>query len=441
MSITRGKIAAIAVIAVAVVVLCIVLLMPGAQATEEKIKIVSGDENFLPVYISIKNSDGVYEVQRNKDGAPFIPQLEGSAINGGLADSLFYDMQAMESVGTVNESKDDLEKYNLNEPRATLLLRDEKGISLTLYLGSKSPLDDGYYLTTDRQEDGVYLIDSYYAQAMMRPLGEYSDLQLLDFVYESDFERLKSVGIYGKNRLPLEFLYTDDGFMMTKPVEHMGMQDDLKVMLLTPLMHLRAKERLEADVWEEAGLEDPEYTVELDYDGKNIEILIGSEMGKNRHLAFKGGKEIFLIDSAALDFLKMDYRKLLGEYVYFRSIGEVESIKIDSSQENYDVKIKQIDRNTYEAAIGDKKVNGSAAVALYNKIIEMPLLKKLDQKISESEEYSITIELKNGKKDILRLMKLNEREYAVEINGRAEFSTPATAVNMIGEKLDSLVKE
>ncbi len=439
MKITRGRIIGIAAVAISVIILCILVLLPDAKQAVQGEDIVSRG-GFSPVYASVANSQGEYSLERNADGGVDIDGLAEN-VNAGLADSFFYDMLAVSGKGEVSADKSALEKFNLDKPRATVTLRDGAGAALTLYLGSKSPLGDGYYLTTDRAEDGVFLVDEYYALAMLRPIADYADLQLLDFTYESDFDKLARVAIYGKNRLALEFENVEGEFVMTQPVKHRGMQDELKVRLLTPLTHLRASERLTAAERANAGLSDPEYRIELDYGGERVTLNVGNELGENRYIGREGSEEVFLIPSAALDFLRTDYRALLGEYVYFRSIGEVDSLSVTDGGGATDIKITQRDRDTYEATVDGADVKGSAVVALYNKMIELPLLKKLSSDAAGEAEYTIKVGMKNGNVDILRLMRLNEREYAVEINGSAEFSTTAAAVDMIGEKLHALVKE
>ena len=74
-------------------------------------------------------------------------------------------------------------------------------------------------------------------------------------------------------------------------------------------------------------------------------------------------------------------------------------------------------------------------VTLYNKIIGMPLLNKLEETPMGDPEMVITVTLADGREDVVTLTKINEREYAVDVNGRCEFSTLASAVESIREKL------
>jgi len=83
-----------------------------------------------------------------------------------------------------------------------------------------SQLDEGYYLSTNRSDDGVYLVDTYYGEGILRSLESYRNLQLIDFLYESDYDDLKSFEISGKHRISLEFKNTADVFVMTQPIEY-----------------------------------------------------------------------------------------------------------------------------------------------------------------------------------------------------------------------------
>ena len=55
-----------------------------------------------------------------------------------------------------------------------------------------------------------------------------SNMNLIDFTYDSDYDDLEEISIEGKDLLTMSFVRTEDGFMMTLPVKHPCFQRDLK---------------------------------------------------------------------------------------------------------------------------------------------------------------------------------------------------------------------
>ena len=434
MKISMKKIIAAAVFTIVVIVGYLFLVSSKKDQDGEVVKITESSEDFYPVEVHVENETGIYELLRTEDGSTIIPQLGEASINSGLADSLFYDMQAMEGLEIVQKSRENLEDFGLKNPKAEVSLRSEEGQELVLYLGNKSPVVEGYYLSTDRPDDSVYLVDTYYGDGILRSLEDYRNLQLIDFVYESDFDDLKSFEIKGKNQIPIGFENTADGFGMTQPIEYMCVQNELMVNLLVPLVHLKANEYLGKVDKGGTGLKDPDYVIYMNYRGKDIEILIGDEIGENRYLAVDGQEDLYLVAVESLDFLKLDYQQAIGSSLYFRTIAKAETVVIKDQGEVYEFDILPREQE-YPAKYREKEISSLDFVTLYNRIIGMPILNKLKEAPVEEPEMVITVTLTDGRKDVVALTRINEREYAVDVNGSCEFSTLASAVDYIREKL------
>ena len=434
MKISMKKIVATAVFTVVVILGCLFLIRPEKEQDGEVVKITERSGRFYPVAVHVVNETGIYELQRTEDGGTVIPKLGEAAINDGLADSLFYDMQAMESLGVVQKDKENLGNFGLKNPKAEVSLRSEEGQELILYLGNKSPLDEGYYLSTNRSDDGVYLVDTYYGEGILRSLESYRNLQLIDFVYESDYNDLESFEISGKHRISLAFKNTVDGFVMTQPIKYMCVPNELLVNLLSPLVHLKADEYLGKMDKVGTGLEVPDYTINMNYRGKDIAILVGGEIGEKRYLAIDGQDDLYTIAAESLEFLKLDYRQAIGSSLYFRTIAQAEAVMVEVQEKTYEFDILP-KKQEYPAKYGEKEISSLDFVTLYNKIIGMPLLNKLEETPMGDPEMVITVTLADGREDVVTLTKINEREYAVDVNGRCEFSTLASAVESIREKL------
>jgi hypothetical protein len=369
------------------------------------------------------------------DGHPRIPKLGDVFINSGLANALFYDLQLLRSSGVVRPDKKNLQNFGLAAPRASARLVGRDGSNLTIMLGGRSPVDDGYFLTTDRPDEAVYLVDEYYADILLRGLENYRNTQFLDFVYESDYDALGTVGIFGKNRLPLTFENGIDGFFMTKPIEYPCIQNELKVNLLMPLTHLKAEKYLGRIPLSGTGLDDPSYRVEMNYRGGDIAILIGDMIGSSRYCVVEGRDEVYLVDAEDLVFLDLDYRRAVGSTPYFRSIEEVDSLTVEDGETTLRFDVKPEANGEFPAMMGGKRIDSIDFVTLYNRIITLPLLGKLDGKPEGIPEMKITVALSDGRLDVVELTKINERAYAVNVNGRCEFSTLEAAVGSIREKM------
>ncbi|WP_066646679.1 DUF4340 domain-containing protein [Christensenella timonensis] len=426
---SRGAITGIVCAAAAIAVCCALLLVPGDNQTAgAAVSLLEQDDGALFDAVTVKNEEGEYTIRW--DGKAYhMDTLAGAKLNEGLADNLYYGLFLME--GTPLNTTEGEDAYGLTKPRATVTLTGTD-ITKRFLLGNRAPAGDGYYMKAEG-DDTVYLIDERYAGLLERTAQDYRSMQLVDFVYESDYNDLQSIGISGKDMLGMAFVQSEDGYRMEEPVQYMCVQDDLKVLLLEPILHLQADEYAGKESPAEMGFDDPAYTIALSYRGEDIRLLIGNDVGGKRYITVAGSGEAYLVGTDKLAFLKTDYREAIGESLYYRSIADIANITLEGDGRNDTFAITER-QGTYAALHEGTEVAGETLVPLVNALMGMSLSGTAGQAEQAQAELRAVVTLEDGRQDTVSLFRLDDGKYAVEVNGQRLFTTAAENVERIFEK-------
>jgi len=420
-----------AAVALAVIAGIWLLTMERKDSTAEKMDVVGISDPDSLQSVMIGNDSGHYTVAQ-EDGVYTVEGLENERINTGLAQNLFVGLASLKSMAVSHE---DEQTTGLNDPVATATLHTIQG-DIVLSVGRKSADYDGYYMVR-HDTGGIFIVNSYMAEMLMYGINEYRNSQFLDYSYEEDYAYLKSLRVAGKEIIGVAVESTDGDFIMTQPVTYPCVFRDLKVALLDGVMHLKGNKYVGSSADEQMGFGDPDYTIELTYKNEDIIMLIGSEIGESRYVKREDKDDIYLVPVDELSFLGIDYRQAIGSVLYTRDISDVERITASTQGKEFVFDVHQ-EKSGTTVSFGGKTYEWSSFLPLYNRINGLTLFKRVDEGTADNlGELNIKLALKDGKSDELKLTKINKREYSVSLNGYCVFTTPATVVEEILERLNS----
>lgn len=392
--------------------------------------------------IEIRNSTGSYTIKYNSTDNYIIEELRDKKINYGLAENIFSRVLDLEGTALTNTQIKDQDLFGFDKPQVIVSLSFDNGTKQQLIIGSKSSAEDRYF-AMKKTDHVIYLLESDIVEELKKNIDVYENKMLLDFSLESDYEKLSEVTLSGSDIITVKLKKKKDEFCMIKPIAYPCMQENLKEKFLNPLMHLKGDKNTNQKKSKEMGFEDPQYSIELLYEEKMIQILIGKTIGKFTFITRTDVGTVYLINKDKLEFLKTDYRKLIGEYVYYRSIAQITFIRIEYENKKYELNIEK-NGGSYEVRMGSQSdaVNDTVSgfLPLINAVSSLPRIGIASEKDGLKGEINIMILLKDGRKENLILSKKNEREYDVSVNGICEFTTSSSSVAFIIEKINQLWK-
>lgn len=423
----------------------ILLLISGCyflfrDNTEEKtmsIPIFKETAVSSPHKIEVKNRNGAYTMTFHPPNLYGIEELEDKRQNNGLTENIFIRIMNLSGAVMDENQERNHKTYGFDNPQAVVTIFFPEGSSQELIIGNKSSIMNGYF-AMKQGEEKIYLLESHMVEVLEKSKDEYENKMLLDFTYESDYKKLSEITLSGEDLLTIKFRKENEEFYMMEPITYGCMQAQLKEKFLNPLMHLKGDTNTEQKRSKEMGFEQPQYDVEFLYGGEKIQILVGKTIGDSSYITRTDREEVYLIGNEKLKFLKADYKSLVGDYVYYRSIAQVTAMEIEYEDKKCLLKVEKRGR-TYEAIPEGKTDAAEDFIPLYNQIIQLPIAGLADEKDGIEGEIRIQISLKDGRSETLLFSKKNEREYKVSINGICEFTTFHTNVTLIIEKLNEIL--
>lgn len=491
----KTLIIASAVLAVLGAVLAIVLLNPPKEGDqngnsdsltsnildllgddEEQITVLSDQPADSVVKLVVTNENGGYTFDRKKRDDEYYWETDalGDVSPDEAAIKRFVGYLSMLS-GTLpveeNVSSEGMEKYGLKEPKAKAALTFEDGTSVDISFGIINPAKTQYVYCTIG--DGrVVGIDYLTVQNVFSSDGKpFADLVLTEERADNVTGQPEYIRIERKDlETPVEMRYMselddaakDDSIVVTTSNSYRfvipiraeidasgasGLYDGLCGLEMYECEYLeRSDENLKR-----CGLDDPFVRVEFRYNGKERVLLIGNEFTKETQTSSVQCCYAVLEDTAGIFSLQ----KSKAKWATFSIFGSVskhpitpyiyacESVEITTPDGDFKFDVNG-EEKTF--SIGGSSVDGTGFRKLYQKLISSvgdelytkePTGKAyVKVRFSYKSEYSA---LYGGTADELCYYKLNDRQYAVALNGNTLFKVNAVYIDDLVKNVNELV--
>lgn len=171
------------VIAILAVLLYLVSIMPskdnkGQLSSKSNASLLISVDSDDISNINIKNTDE-YNIKIESGENTFTYSIdkldETQKISKDEVDGILNTFSKFSSIDTVEESCEDMSKFGLTNPVASVKITFVSGSEKTLYLGNQAPLNAGMYLKVD---DGntVYLIDKQVGTSFLKSASQFIDI-------------------------------------------------------------------------------------------------------------------------------------------------------------------------------------------------------------------------------------------------------------------------
>lgn len=335
-----------------------------------------------------------------------------------LLRNLFDACTRLVSRKVIEEQPDDVSVYGLETPGCMVSVTYADGKRHTIRIGSRSPLEDGYFGTLD-EEPAVQMFTNYDVDLFKRLLADYRAYSLFHelgdeaeayalTVREMVIDRGEQ-GRLSVYRAPDSPNGDVSNIRILEPVEVDGSEYDFMQKLVVPLLSLsNAGLELVEDLPDDLGrygLNTPR-TLLLRDDGGETRLLIGDVQDGRTYLMREGVPAVLSVKTSALGFLNLDYAQIMDRLVWLYNISQVRSLTIEHAGRTDVLEIQDGKHFSFNGASAEEQ----AGRALYRSVISLEYDGRAEgSAVHSAPECRMVIELNDGRADELTLYALNER--------------------------------
>lgn len=171
-----------------VVVLIVLLILVSSMPSKNDKKETSSSNSSVSILstvpenisnIEIKNASGEYNIKiENQDDTVVysVDSLdESQSLSKDKIDSTINVLSKLGATEVVEENSEDVSKFGLDSPRASVRLTFTDQTEKTLYLGDDAPFNAGTYLKLD-DENKIYLITTQSSRVFLNSCNSYVDM-------------------------------------------------------------------------------------------------------------------------------------------------------------------------------------------------------------------------------------------------------------------------
>lgn len=442
----------------------------GTNPAKKETPLVNFDKAQV-THILVENQFGTLNFTQTRSGEESwtVDELKGLDQNTTLTSAAAKICATLSYLDIVEENASDLSKYGLSEPSSTFTVSyaDMDKTEKTFLIGNESP-QSGYFYLCEKDTTKVYTVNGtglkyfmsepelFVSTSMLTSTSEAGETtDILDLIIErEDWD------------YAVKFRQADEKeSIVSTQIMYEPIVMSLNITTSAEITHgmwgLQASEAVKIfptdEDKEEYGLTNPHavVTLKLDNEDKNVYTITI-------------GKPIYLLDDEG-----NDTDTVVGYYTYIEGVKgkdvvfsvaveklpwatfKPEDVMTTLMTSNY---IKDIDEivitegeNTFLFDLQGEGENSPTAVTLNGEKVDVDNFKKLYQYIITSptnevffEEtqldpyITISLNLKNGKKDVIQFVTHTDRRSVAFLNGRPQFLIPTTWTDLLVENINSL---
>jgi len=385
---------------------------------------------------------------------PATPYFEYSS---SMLRSLCYTVAKVSAKEEITENADDLAAFGLDKPWFTVRSTYRDGSVVELYFGNNAVVDQDYYCKSNLS-DQVFVIGKYTVQQLTRSELLYRDATLFPIYEEDDiYEMIEWVRLTLKDgtvfEISRDFDGTDDDnittsmYVMHQPYAGSVNDDMFKtdVMdVIAPIEKIDILCDITEDQFAEYGFNRATRLEMRDVGGKELNLLIGAtcENTTYTYAMIEGTYTVLIVETACLtwqDINPMEYLIRLG---WMYPVSDVATVELNFRPEAFSSIYEELGTNyVIEMEHGTRETDSGKTVAaitatlngeplteancrrLYARMLYIRMIDVLPEgtDLSAEPDASFTITFQDGTTSTMELIPINDRDYAMVIDGKAEY--------------------
>jgi len=453
-------VAVILVLAIAMILLIFVFPEKGSEETPEptasaapatSVKIIDEDDSQLVSFqfLPAEGESMLVEIHRDADGNlsyTVTPATQYFEYDTSKFRSMIFTLTSMTATNLVEENAADLSVYGLDHPWHTVRSTYADGRVIDLYIGNATPTDNNYYCMTNAGNT-VYTIGSYVTGLLARTDIDYRDITLFpSYADDAIYENICYVKMTLRDGTEIEisledfenfseYNYVNSEYYMTLPLES-SCNDTLvqsRVLDVVALIeNLGVYKDITPEEYADYGLDHPARLELADVEGNTMDILVGgtNEDGNYYCMLSVSPETVIICTYTAFDWLNLNYIELMNRIVWHKNITEVDSVEYDLNGETYVVDYTHgvttsedgKTTNTLSATLNGEPISETNGRRLFVRTLNFRIVGDVPEGTPIGEpSYAVTMHCLDGTDRVMELIKINERQYAVRMDGEVRF--------------------
>lgn len=344
----------------------------------------------------------------------------------------------------IEENVQDLERFGLAEPAATLKIHLKDGTERSMYVGYPHP-DGGQYYFAIEGNPNVYLVADYKVSTMLRSATAYRNTSILNV----DATKLSRIRVTKNGKVELDVnkkltaiseTSTKTEWYMTSPRELLCNNEPIDEKIIANLSYITISEFIDKgdERYSTAGFNNPRATIELtDDNGLSQTIYVGNKDGDNCYLKADG--RIYLISESNISFIDIQPFLYVSKLINLEHIDNVDKLEISNGEETHVATILSEDGATAY------RLNGLAVEKdVFTRQIYQPTVCLLADDFAQPHKrgqavYTISYYLKDGSVKSMTLYDYDDRNYSVVTEtGACEFVVRKTKFDEAFTKISNI---
>lgn len=426
------------------------------SSSTEKItvfKVNSGDITKLHV----KTAEDEYTITQS-NGKLALEGIPSGILN---EDNLTYAVNAaadIEATKLIEKGASDLSQYGLEKPTKSVEIVT-KDKTVTVDIGSETPLKDGNYLCLEGSSD-VYKVDSSLSVSFEDSKTDYVNLSIcsVSSTQLSNITRLEFGGSARKAPIILveRNLASSSSSSTPNATPAYEMQspnnyslDSEKISnLLEKLESLSATGVLSLDASDASqqkyGLKSPKYTFSVTNKGKNITMRFGTPFEEDDTtylpLLVEGTPVIYKIEESDAEFYDYGLSDICSPLLFSEYIDDVQSITVAKDSESYTINLSGEGQDLV-GTYGSKKLETSNVRLFYQALVgistEGEAAKPANAKLYA--KVVVTFRDKSKAPTTMEFYSIGSRKCFWSINGKGDFYVLNSSIDNLIAKTRDLV--
>lgn len=397
------------------------------------------------VDISIENSNGSYRFEKKKDNWK-IKDYENVVLSDEAVNAVIDGVENLYAVRMIEENPENVDKYGLNNPLATVTTKYKNKNQSVLKIGSLSA-DEKYYYVQPDNSPSVYLVNAASCDLFTGSMDNFVDKNVSkvdtnSITYmEIDYKDKEDILVeYDKdNSLVKE--YADKNGLATlvlkKPVSDIVVYPySLQATTLEDVNLLNVEKLADTNPKDlsKYGLENPEMKIILKDRNTELTVKVGSQVTDDndvdyRYVQINDRNEVFTMDERALQsFFEADIVDFVQPFVALHSRSSVNKIDAVNNDKKFNVEFKSEGKNKFtktkdgvekdnrNAYVNGKLVERKLFTPFYQNIVGLSFdsILKENVNVSGSPQAVINYTMKDGSNEKIEFYDYNNSYYVAK---------------------------
>lgn len=356
------------------------------------------------------------------------------------------------AIEEIPDAKGRYKDFGFDKPKRKIKISFSDDQKAELLLGADAPSGDGVYIMR-KDTERVYLIGGSTTSMLMKTPYDYRDFSL----YEAygNIEAIKEVSITrpGEQTITVRRKEKPEPITESNPVAPQydlispdkteASNQPVEEKLLTPLIAIKSEKLVEDNPKDlgKYGLDNPVVVGFKDKTDTTHKLKIGSLNKDNKRYVMCDDVPSVLETAEDISFLNIQHTDLMMQLLWLHNMKDVAQINYYlPNGVQHVLSINTTDKGT-TATFDGGNIASENATNLFMHSIQFSIQGVLDGSMKYgTPEYTMSMKLKSGATTTFQLARINERQYAAIVDGKAKYYVNISQVNALAQAFDILAK-